>query len=406
MTLQTPERIDQDVRTLRDHFIPIGRSDLIAILMQQSQTRCHSTAEELKQLATALDQRFAMLFRRELHELVENYSLFDPDCILVDVQREGEAVAAERRVEFYAGIENALQRANFRKLSPDEINSAMSAAKALGIRLTVDFTAFAHLSVWVRGEHTDRWIVRRWYRLYRAESIEVPVHRRLVLVYQDAETTDRADSDPGSIFLKIFKNIPLSDIDTLLPTCKIKLTWFDQGKILLPTVSGLGLTLLKVAKTGFIALMFSGVYGIIALVMLIVASIGYSLRSFFGYLHTKDKYQLNLTRHLYYQNLGNNVGVLFRLAHEAEEQEFRETLIAYHVLRELDAPEGSTRNEIDLRAEAWLLETLKVPVDFEIEDALKKLEHFGMAERVDEQRWRARPILAAIAALHSQAAMP
>ena len=36
------------------------------------------------------------------------------------------------------------------------------------------------------------------------------------------------------------------------------------------------------------------------------------------------QYQLNLTQSLYYQNIDNNAGALFRLLNEAEEQEFRE----------------------------------------------------------------------------------
>jgi hypothetical protein len=53
------------------------------------------------------------------------------------------------------------------------------------------------------------------------------------------------------------------------------------------------------------------------------------MRSVLGYLQTKDKYRLVLTRRLYYQNLDNNAGVFFRVLDEAEEQEFREAILAY-----------------------------------------------------------------------------
>ena len=42
------------------------------------------------------------------------------------------------------------------------------------------------------------------------------------------------------------------------------------------------------------------------------------------YPYTRDKYRLCLTRNLYYQNLDNNAGVLFRILEEAEEQELRQ----------------------------------------------------------------------------------
>ncbi len=392
MTLQSPDRIEQDVRSLRDHFIPIGREDLIALLTDEARRESPLTELAFAALVRRIDERFARSHRRAMQELIETYAPFDPDCILVDIRRPEEQSDEGRRVRFHERLAEALRQANFRRLTPEEISAALASAKALGMRLVVDFDAFAHLSVWVRGEHTDRWTVRRWYRLYRAETIDVPVHRRLVLVYQDAAHESREGADPDSIFLKVFKNIPVSDIDSLLPTCRVRLNWFDRGKIILPTLSGIGLSLAKVVKVGLVATFFTGVYGVVAFGMLIAASVGYSLRSFFGYLATKDKYQLNLTRHLYYQNLGNNVGVLFRLVHEAEEQEFRETLIAYRVLLDLDRPEGATVSEIDAEAERRLRRMLGLAIDFEIDDALAKLERFDMATRTSEGRWRAVPI--------------
>ena len=49
-------------------------------------------------------------------------------------------------------------------------------------------------------------------------------------------------------------------------------------------------------------------------------TLGYSARSVYGYLNTRQKYQLNLTQSLYFQNLDNNYGAIQRLLDEAEEQ--------------------------------------------------------------------------------------
>ena len=67
-----------------------------------------------------------------------------------------------------------------------------------------------------------------------------------------------------------------------------------------------------------------------------------AMRSFRGYLQTKERYQLSLTESLYYKNLDNNAGVLMRLIDEAEEQENREALLAYYFLRHDVAPTGLT----------------------------------------------------------------
>ena len=80
------------------------------------------------------------------------------------------------------------------------------------------------------------------------------------------------------------------------------------------------------------SLAFAGLYGILAFLGLVGGTLGYGLKSFLGYLRAKDKYQLHLTRSLYYQNLDNNGGVLFRLLDEVEEQDFREAALAYFLL--------------------------------------------------------------------------
>ncbi len=78
------------------------------------------------------------------------------------------------------------------------------------------------------------------------------------------------------------------------------------------------------------------------------------MRSFRGYLQTKERYQLSLTESLYYKNLDNNAGVLMRLIDEAEEQENREALLAYFFLRRELAPAGLAAEQLDRRIEAFL----------------------------------------------------
>ena len=90
---------------------------------------------------------------------------------------------------------------------------------------------------------------------------------------------------------------------------------------------------------------------------------------------------MNLTRSLYYQNLDNNAGVIFRILDEAELQEFAETLLAYAILWRCDRPEGLTPDELDRRAETLLLRTVQDDVDFDLHDALRKLLAFGLVRR-------------------------
>ncbi len=51
--------------------------------------------------------------------------------------------------------------------------------------------------------------------------------------------------DTESVYIKIFKDIPKVDLEMLLPGTRFKLSLMDRGKIVLPTLSGVGLTVWK-----------------------------------------------------------------------------------------------------------------------------------------------------------------
>jgi hypothetical protein len=137
------------------------------------------------------------------------------------------------------------------------------------------------------------------------------------------------------------------------------------------------------------------VYGLLAFLALVSGVVGYGLRSFHGYLRTREKYQLSLTRSLYFQNLDNNAGVLYHLLNEAEEQEFREVVLAWWLLWR-GGMQGSRPAELDAAAEQWLALRCGLTVDFEVGDALEKLHRLGLAERSPTGRWRAISIEAAL----------
>ena len=129
-----------------------------------------------------------------------------------------------------------------------------------------------------------------------------------------------------------------------------------------------------------VVLTFAGAYGILGFIGFVGGTIGYGVKSFFGYLRTKDKYQADLTRNLYYQNLDNNAGVLFRLLDEVEEQEFREAILAYALLQQPLHPNGMTPEELDEAAERLLFAATDMHVDFEVCDAIKKLKRLELVQ--------------------------
>lgn len=376
----------------REHFIPLAKNELIRLLSERLD-ESPDVQQRFVTLCRLVESTFHFESHACLRELRENYAPLDPDSAVVELHSISEDERDRRSDAFTERFGQLLKQANYRELDHVEIDEAIHAATALGLRLRVDFDLFQRLHVFVRGDMIDTRTIRNPLTLFRQKTIEVPIYQRLVVVFrlQDADSKLHEVCDEH-VYLKVFKNIPKTDLDMLLPGSKVRMTLLDQGKIWLPTLSGIAVSLVKVFKAFALATLFAGFTGFLVFLGLLGGTIGYGVKSFFGYLRTKDKYQLSVTKHLYYQNLDNNAGVIFRILHEAEEQEFREAIVAYFLLWQEEDRRGISKEALDQRAESFLREIIGVDVDFEDDDALNKLSRLGLATQTTDGLWRSTPL--------------
>jgi hypothetical protein len=286
-----------------------------------------------------------------------------------------------------------LGRGNFHRLAEEEINHALTDRSHWGLHLTVNFELFERLELYYRGDTVGTRYRRRLRNRFRREEVQVPMYQRLAVIFRlrPGERFSRL-LDTQDVYLKLFKDIPKPDLEMLLPETKVKMSLWDRLRVSLPTATGIGVAVFKILAAPF-------TMGLsLAFLAFIGGTVGYGVRSLYGYLNTKQKYQLNLTQSLYYLNIDNNSGVIHRLLDEAEEQENREVMLAYYFLWREAPAEGWTSEALDRRVEAFLHEHAELAVDFEIGDAIDKLERFDLAENRGG-RWHAQGVEAAIAAL-------
>lgn len=382
----------------RENYIPVRKAELADLLAKDAELSAEDRSA-FRQFCQLLESVFHYEFHAQLEALKNAYAPFDPDSDTSPIEPLDDA-ECERRIDaVFKQLIWLLERANFVRLSRDDIALALGTASEWGLVLKVDFEAFEQLEVYARGDIVGRRARRRWQTLFRPEQVDVPIYQRLIIVYRfrgDHCTDSRVS--PNHVYLKTFKNIPKLDLDMLLPGSQVRMSLLDQGKILLPTVSGVAIAGWKLFQ-GAVVVAAAGVYGLLSYATLLVGTLGYGVKSFFGYLRTQQKYQLNLTRSLYYQNLDNNAGVVFRLLDEAEEQECREALLAYFFLWRRAGAEGWSSERLDREIEAYLDHEVGIAVDFEVVDALAKLERLSLAEQCVPGRWRAAPIERALVAL-------
>jgi hypothetical protein len=374
----------------REQFIPLRKAELVESLARKLASSGQES-DAFRRFCRRVQALVHCDYHATLEELKNAYAAFDPDAdtrataLLTDEQRD-----LQRR-QLFDRFGWLLERGNFTRLAQTEIDQALSDCSQWGLNLTVDFELFDRLDLYFRGDSTGTRFRRRLRKGFRTEAVDVPIYERLVLIFRFRPGRRFSKYlDTQDVYIKLFKEIPKLDLDMLLPGTQVKMSLLDRAKIMLPTFSGVSIAAVKIVLAWGSTLAMWGLVG---------GTLGYGVRSVYGYLNTKQKYQLNLTQSLYYQNIDNNAGVIHRVLDEAEEQENREAILAYFFLWR-DAPGGGwSADELDQRIEAFLRTEAAREVDFEIDDALAKLQRFEVVEAAAGDKWKAVPIDRALEAL-------
>ncbi len=328
--------------------------------------------------------------RRGQAELNRRYVGIDPDNEGVrakncEVEQDDAEINAAAK-DCTERIRRVLRAANYTPLSREQIESTVGIASQWGVPLHVDFDVFTQLAVYTRGDIVGVRTLRPWHRPWLEVPVEVPVYQRVVVVYQlqqDAKSDWAAD--PHHLHLRMFKNIPRLDVDMLLPGTRVKISWLDRTKIVVPSLGGIGMTIWKIVRTALLVAALS-LYTAAVLFGLILAALGYIVRSVMNYFQTRDRYMLNLTRSLYHQKLDSNAGVIYRLREEAQQQRYSEILLAYYAM--LTNDEAISRRRLKRRVERILRETIDIEVAFDVSKTLELMMLLGICTQGPDERYR------------------
>ncbi len=378
----------------REPFIPFRKAELARTLVDQPALAA-ADSQQLRRFFRLVDMLIHGEYHTALEELKNTYAEFDPDTDTRPGPELSPAQLDARRDGLFEKFIWLLDRANFTRLATEEIHRSVHDRSHWGLDLDLNFEIFERLEVFCRGDLIGTRFRRHWKKRFKSEAVDVPIYQRLAVIFRLRPDQKRSKLlDTEDVYIKLFKDIPKVDLDMLLPGTKVKMSLFDRARILGPSLSGIALGISKMYSLLFMAALNPylalGVVG---------GTLGYSARGVYGYLNTRQKYQLNLTQSLYFQNLDNNSGAIHRLLDEAEEQENREVMLAYFFLWRDSPPQGLLANELDQRVEAFLAAHVGGQIDFEIHDALQKLERLGIATQDAAGRWQALPLSTAIEAL-------
>ncbi|MBX3419140.1 MAG: DUF3754 domain-containing protein [Pirellulaceae bacterium] len=374
--------------TFGENFIPFRHRALIERLVNWLSAKVPVDENRLDALFHSLVTVFHLEHQGQLVALEDLYEPFDPDH---DPNNGGDhEPSSEDTNPLFAELSRVLAAAHYHQLNQTELNQAVKLGWHWGVHLSLDFSIFQRLEVFARGYRRIKKKRRRLANFFRLEEVEFPEFHRLVLAFQLKEAARVSPAmQSGVVYLKIFKNIPENELEILLPGSTIKLSLIDRGKILIPSLSGAALAIFKVTRGAMILTIFtlSAFYNW----LLFGAVLGfYLIRGLLSYLRTKDKYQFGLTRNLYLKNLDNNLGVIYRLFREAEEQEVCETILVYCLL--LPEKDGLSEGDLCERAPKLLAEFTGQQLAFDIPDAIEKLRKYRLATCDTAGIWRVLPL--------------
>lgn len=389
----------------KEHHIPFDKE----FLLEQQIAECSAKdAADFRRFFDILEHYFHYEAFNLLRKLKLNYSNFDPDS------------THEQRVEYKGKSDisifkdtllKVLERGNYIHVNQEVIDESFRHADLIGLKLAIDFDDFEDYGLYVRGYHKTREKVKKFY-IFRKE-IELEYYDRVMiyLKYKDAKYFKQKNIpigklafDPDCIVLKSFKRVPKNDLETVFPNAVPKMSTTDKLLFWIPGIGG-GISLLSTKVVPALISMYSAYrsgesidllntktalnQGLIALGVLGA----YLFRQYSSFMNKKIRFSKMLSDSLYFKNLGNNSGAFYSLINASEEEELKETILAYAFLSKSQKP--LTATELDKKIESWFKMRLDSDFDFDVEDALYKLKNIGLGIEKNG-KWEVIPLKKAL----------
>lgn len=384
-----------NVALQKARFIPYNRNDIIQLLLDEGQLN-KSSRKKFADVCDLIRHVYHYEFHQTLETLKACYEPINPDSDAQSVFTLDATTLKAKESELFETLDRLLDKANFEKITEQGVSNAMAEESLFKIKLHVDFNDFEQVLFFRRGESRRKETLVSWLGL-RKKEIEFINYERVVVVvkfkpkaYFDQKERKQLYFQPGSTIVKLFRNIPRSDLDMLFPNTEVRMKLID--KIIIAVPAAVGGVIMLATKLGTTLLLSGALIGFwlgmhdkpveLNQANLIALAAGFGglgaflWKQFSNFRNRKIRFMKTLADNLYFKNLDNNVGVFHRLIDAAEEEECKEAILAYYFLLHADQPLNA--ETLDQQIEEWFEEKLQHSLDFEIDDALQKLLKLGL----------------------------
>ncbi|KAG6748596.1 hypothetical protein POTOM_048525 [Populus tomentosa] len=233
-------------------------------------------------------------------------------------------------------------------------------------------------------------------------TIQEPTFDRIIVVYRRASAKkERA----RNIYVKHFKSIPMADMEIVLVSSLFTCSIVVVVIIVVPEKKNPGLT-----PVDWVKFIVSAVIGLITVIgslsnpkadirvilAILTSVVGYCVKTYFTlsvfffiilailvvienrFQNNLVSYQSLITQSVYDKQLDSGRGTLLHLCDDVIQQEVKEVIVSFFILM---VQGKATRQELDQRCEELITEEFNEKCNFDVDDALQKLQKLGIVAK-------------------------
>jgi hypothetical protein len=402
---------EEAAKLRREKFIPVTRNALLDRLTA-AELWSDGEAAHTRRFLRYLDYWRRHSYTTRLLELEQTYEPFSPDSDLLRTRSFSAEERAAMQKRLVRQMSELLEQGNFTRVDPANVHFILTKDSAYGLDLQVDLDAFEECLIYYRGATTITEYRRDVKKAYmRWKEVKVPVFQRMCLLFKLKPFDERvrevmAERKIGKkeaerivrqlrgqlpptvtsdcIYIKLFKNMPRSDVEMIFPNTKVRFRLFDKLKFGVTAGSGVGMGVF--GTIGKIAVA-SNPY---TLVGAAAGLGGIALRQATNFLNQRTRYMVVLAQNLYFHAMADNRGVMTLLADRAAAEDIKEEMLLYTLLVKERVNVGDLR-QADEAIEGYLKTTFDIDVNFDVEDALQRLKAEGIVAELPDGTLEALP---------------
>lgn len=388
-------------------YIPFRKKEIIKMILREIKSGTTVSEKSFTQFCEMVESILHFEFHRELELLKDVYYPINPD--LNGFTSPSQTEIDQSNESLLKTMRKVLNDANYDIITKAEIEEAYANSALVGISVNIDLCDYKFIEIYARGHRRDIFLKKNFFGL-KKKTVEHRILERVLLIARLKEKGS-TQINPDKTIIKLFKDVPLEDLELLFPNSKVIMSLKDKLLLAVPAIAaGVPLLVTKVVPALIVVFViistYFGVKGTIeedqlkqtvAVLSALGALGGFIFKQISKYKSKRFLFQKELSDNLYFRNLVNNAGVFYSLIDSAEEEEFKEAILAYYFI--LSSETKLKEDQLDKRIEDWFDRELGCKFDFECSDALYKLTRLNLLNIDDDKTLNVIPLSDALETL-------